>query len=65
MKTFDEFVNEIDPTFFEEKAEKAEKCEDKGKKMPPWLKGDKGEKKDGDKKDGEKKENPFMKKKKD
>lgn len=71
MKSFEEFVNNIDPDFFEsvaEKEDKKEKKEDGGKKMPPWLKGkedkaaDKGDKKCEDKCE---KKNPFMKKKKD
>ncbi len=71
MKTFSEFVNGLDPEFFEgfEKEEdKEEKDAPKGKKMPPWL-AKKGKDKDEDCDDekeekGEKKENPFLKNKK-
>ena len=71
MKKFSEFVNELDPQFFQgltegkDKEVKEEKKEDKkpegGKKLPPWLmKGDKKEEKGGD----DKKKNPFIKDKK-
>lgn len=52
MRSFNEFVKSIDPTFFE-----AEKCDDEkpiGKKVDKTEKTEKKDKKD-------KKENPFLK----
>lgn len=72
MKTWEEFVNELDPSYLEGKKEMADDCcdDDKkdekkdGKKPFPFNKkeaddaGDKDENKD-------EKKNPFLKKKKD
>lgn len=45
MKSFKEFVDSVDPKFFESMAEKPEKKDKKdakkeegGKKLPPWMK---------------------------
>lgn len=64
MKTFEEFVNELDPKFFEGLECKEEKGE---KKLPPFMMKKKEEKGEGKKDDSkkEKKENPFLAKKKD
>jgi len=54
MKTFEEFVMAMEPSFFEAD----EKSEDKGKKLPPWMKKDGDKDKPADK--GGEKKNPFM-----
>lgn len=75
MKTFSEFVNSIDPDFFEsfekkeaEPKEKGKEEKKDGKKMPPWLKGKGKDDCDDacdDKPSFKEKKNPFLKGKKD
>ena len=79
MKTFEQFVNELDPTFFEgdeakceDKPKDKDKGDDKGKKkFPNFIKKGKDDDKDdgdGDKDDKKPfpaKKNPFLKGKKD
>jgi hypothetical protein len=55
MKTFEEFVKELEPAFFEAD----DKGEEKGKKLPPWMKKD-GDKGDAKADKGGEKKNPFM-----